>query len=68
MARVIRDKDGNVIGTVRSTHPILNFFVILFGISLMIYAVKGAGPGLIVVFVIVGLFVLALVGRRKAKT
>ena len=64
MAREIRDAKGRLIGTVRSSHPILNALAVVFALMLMIYAVSGTGPAMWVVF---ALTAVAVIGHRLKK-
>jgi hypothetical protein len=64
MAREIRDANGKLIGTVRSTHPILNALAALFGVILVIYAVSGTGP---VMWVAFALITVVMVGRKLRR-
>jgi hypothetical protein len=61
MAREIRDADGRLVGTVRSTHPILNALAALFGVILIIDAVSGTGP---VMWAVFALITVVMVGRK----
>jgi hypothetical protein len=61
MAREIRDANGNLVGTVRSTHPILNALAVLFGVILIIDAASGTGP---VMWVVFALITVVMVGRK----